>query len=461
MKTNSLAIRLFVSSAAWTLLVLPIAAMALISMNRGIVERNVDEQIDQDMDYLVGHSEPGNGVGLQDPGNLPQSLYTAPFSGWYWQIKPLGGAGEPILKSASLVSETLKTPTQFRAEPDSKQVYRSYVDGPDNQSLRIVERRVVHMNGDEREVYIYSVTRRASDIEDQVRSFTTMVVVALSVLGTGLLVATFFQVRFGLMPLRDIGARLAAIRSGDAARLEGELPDEIMPLQRELNELIQSNHDIVERSRTHVGNLAHALKTPLSVITNEARGRPEDFAAKIVEQASIMGEHITHHLARAQAAARAGAVGGVTPIRPALNSVINALRRIYTERELEFDFACPDDAKFPGEKADFQEMAGNLLDNACKWARSKVDVKVMLDSSGASLNGQSFIVLLVDDDGPGLSAEARAAGAKRGKRLDETKPGTGLGLSIVVDLAHMYKGECTLEVAPIGGLRARLVLPTV
>jgi signal transduction histidine kinase len=457
MKANSLAIRLFVSSAAWTLLVLPIIAIILISMYRGTVEQNIDDQLYTDMDYLVGRSKPDSGVGLQDPGNLPQTPYTGLSSGWYWQIKALGSDDEPLLKSGSLVSEVLKTGTKFSLDPDGEQVHRSYIVGPNNQSLRILERRV----SDERDYYVFCVTRPASDIENQVGSFTAMVVAALSVLATGLLVATFFQVRFGLMPLRDISARLSAIRSGDAARLEGELPDEIMPLQRELNALIQSNHDIVERSRTHVGNLAHALKTPLSVITNEAREHPEDFAAKIVEQAVIMGEHITHHLARAQAAARAGAVGGATPIRPALNSVINALRRIYTERRLEFDFACPDDAKFPGEKADFQEMAGNLLDNACKWAKSRVDVKVMLDNGGPAVNGQRFIVLLVDDDGPGLSAEARAAGAKRGRRLDESKPGTGLGLSIVVDLAHMYKGECTLEAAPRGGLRARLVLPTV
>jgi signal transduction histidine kinase len=460
MKTNSLAIRLFVSSAAWTLLVLPITAMALVSIYRGAVERSFDAQLNQYIEYLIAESSPDKGVDLREPGRLGEPLFTMPFSGWYWQIKPLAANAQPMLKSESLVTETLKLPSELDVDLDSEQLRKTYVDGPNERTLRIIERQIVHTNGEDRRVFSYVVAGNAAEIDDRISDFTMMLVVALTVLGAGLLVATFFQVRFGLMPLRDIGARLAAIRSGEAARLEGELPDEIKPLQQELNALIQSNHDIVERSRTHVGNLAHALKTPLSVITNEARGHPEEFAAKIAEQANIMGEHITHHLARAQAAARAGAVGGVTPIRPALNSVINALRRIYTERELQFDFACPDDAKFPGEKADFQEMAGNLLDNACKWARSRVDVKVTLDGKPGA-DGQRVIVLLVDDDGPGLSPQERAAGARRGKRLDESKPGTGLGLSIVVDLAHLYKGACTLEEAPSGGLRARLVLPAV
>jgi signal transduction histidine kinase len=461
MKTSSLAIRLFVSSAAWTLLVLPITAIALVSIHRSDVERSFDAQINQYISNLISVSFPDESADLREPDWPGDPKFTQPFSGWYWQIKPLASSNaHSMLRSASLVTETLKIPSEMNIEPDAERLRKGYVIGPDDKRLRAIELQIVRLTHDERRTYSYTVFGKTDDVDDRVTFFTWSLVVALTVLGGGLLVATFFQVRFGLMPLRDISARLAAIRSGDAAQLEGQLPDEIKPLQQELNALIQSNHDIVERSRTHVGNLAHALKTPLSVITNEARGHPDEFAAKIAEQAAIMREHITHHLMRAQAAARAGAVGGVTPIRPALNSVINALRRIYTERELEFEFACPDNAKFPGEKADFQEMAGNLLDNACKWAHSRVNVKVTLDGK-QSTDEHRFFILLVDDDGPGLTPEQRAAVAQRGKRLDESKPGTGLGLSIVVDLAHLYKGACTLEEAPIGGLRARLVLPTV
>lgn len=459
MKVNSLAFRLFVSSAAWTLLVLPLTAVALVSMYRGAMERNFDERLHQHIVSLIADSSPEGGVDLREPGRLAQPLFTLPFSGWYWQIKPLT-ENAPMLKSESLVTETLRLPSEMGVEPEAEHLRKAYVVGPNEQILRIVELQVVHTDGQARSVYSYAVAITSTEVRKDIVDFTVNLIVAFSVLGAGLLLATFFQVRFGLMPLRDISARLAAIRSGEAARLEGELPDEINPLQRQLNALIQSNHDIVERSRTHVGNLAHALKTPLSVITNEARGRPEEFAAKIAEQASLMGEHITHHLARAQAAARAGAVGGVTVIRPALNAVVNALQRIYSKQDLEFVFDCPDDVKFRGEKTDFQEMIGNLLDNACKWARSSVRVYVALENKPGG-NGERVIILLIDDDGPGLSPSERAAGAKRGKRLDESKPGTGLGLSIVVDLAHLYKGSCALEAAPSGGLRARLELPAV
>jgi signal transduction histidine kinase len=263
--------------------------------------------------------------------------------------------------------------------------------------------------------------------------------------------ATFFQVRFGLSPLRAIRERLAAIRSGEAEKLEGELPLEIKPLQQELNALIQSNREIVERARTHVGNLAHALKTPLSVISNEARTQSDALSAKVIEQAEIMRSQITHHLDRARVAARSNAIGEVTDVGSVLRALKRTLDRIYEERGLTLELDAAPGLKFQGERQDFEEMVGNLLDNACKWARS--NVRASVDGSA----GQFTVT--VDDDGPGLTKEELARGVKRGQRLDETKPGSGLGLSIVADLAHLYKGRFALEPSPQGGLRARLELP--
>jgi signal transduction histidine kinase len=260
-----------------------------------------------------------------------------------------------------------------------------------------------------------------------------MLIAALGVLGLGLLVATLFQVRFGLAPLRAIRHDLSAIRSGDAERLDGELPTEIGPLQQELNALIQSNREIVERARTHVGNLAHALKTPLSVITNEARERHDPLASKVVEQAELMRTQITHHLDRARVAARSGAIGDITDVDGVLKGLKRALDRIYESRALELTVDSSPGLKFQGEKQDFEEMVGNLLDNACKWAKSQVWV------SAARCDGAGNFEVLLDDDGPGLTGPDRAKAVKRGQRLDETKPGCGLGLSIVADLAHLYK----------------------
>jgi signal transduction histidine kinase len=246
---------------------------------------------------------------------------------------------------------------------------------------------------------------------------------------------------------------LAQIRSGEAERLEGEQPEEIRPLQQELNALIQSNRDIVDRARTHVGNLAHALKTPLSVIANEARAHGGPLSAKMVEQAEIMRTQITHHLDRARMAARSGAIGDVTDVARVLQALKRTVDRIYEERGIEIAIASAPRLKFQGEKQDFEEMVGNLLDNACKWARSRVK------ASAERADGTGKFTVIVDDDGPGLTEEDRSKIGRRGQRLDETKPGSGLGLSIVADLAHLYKGRFELEPSPEGGLRARLELP--
>jgi signal transduction histidine kinase len=275
------------------------------------------------------------------------------------------------------------------------------------------------------------------------------------VLGAVLVLATLFQVRFGLQPLRAIRQDLASIRSGKAEQLEGRIPDEIRPLQQELNALIQSNREIVNRARMHVGNLAHALKTPLSVITNEVRGKKGGLAAKVVEQAEIMRTQISHHLDRARVAARTSTIGDITDVDNVLRALKRTLDRIYEDRGLEFRIAAGSELKFQGERQDFEEMVGNLLDNACKWARSRVSVAV-----ARAYEGERFEVI-VDDDGPGLTKRERERAVKRGQRLDETKPGSGLGLSIVADLADLYRGQLTLEPSPLGGLRARLKLPGI
>lgn len=293
----------------------------------------------------------------------------------------------------------------------------------------------------------------AAEIDRDLSEFTRLLIAALCVLGLGLLIATFFQVRFGLRPLRAIRQKLAEIRSGEAEKLEGEIPDEIRPLQRELNALIQSNHEIVDRARTHVGNLAHALKTPLSVISNEARTHKGPLSDKVVEQAEIMRTQITHHLDRARVAARSSVIGDITDVDQVLQALKRTLDRIYGERGLDLIVEASTGLKFQGERQDFEEMVGNLLDNACKWAKSRVT------ADAKQADGAARFTVIVDDDGPGLSKVELAKGVKRGQRLDESKPGSGLGLSIVADLAHLYKGHFELEPSPEGGLRAKLELP--
>ena len=274
-----------------------------------------------------------------------------------------------------------------------------------------------------------------------------------------LLLTTMFQVRFGLAPLKRITDSLAAIRAGTAERLAGQFPVEIDPLARETNALIDANKEIVERARTHVGNLAHALKTPLSVMVNEANARGDDpLALKVLEQAAIMRDQVTRHLERARLAARLTVIGSVTEVAPVVTALARTMEKIHRDRAIVIEVRGGEDMRFRGERADLEEMIGNLVDNACKWAASRVTIEVMREKRAAT--GDDHVLrFVVDDDGHGLSATEREQAGRRGRRLDETKPGSGLGLSIVVELAALYGGELKLGTAPQGGLRAELVLP--
>jgi signal transduction histidine kinase len=234
---------------------------------------------------------------------------------------------------------------------------------------------------------------------------------------------------------------------------------EIAPLARETNALIDANREIVERARTHVGNLAHAIKTPLSVIVNEAGAHAADpFAEKVMEQAHVMRDQVAHHLERARIAARVSVVATVTEVAPAIEALRRTMEKIHRDRGIVVEARADPSAKFRGERQDLEEMVGNLVDNACKWAASRVVIEALAEPPHQAGAGPRLRIV-VDDDGRGLSEAERAQVARRGQRLDESKPGSGLGLSIVTDLAALYGGRLSLGSAPTGGLRAELVLP--
>ncbi|HBF61361.1 MAG TPA: hypothetical protein DDW48_08010, partial [Methyloceanibacter sp.] len=244
MGPKSLAFRLFVSAAAWVLVVIPIAAVLLSSLYRQSIERNFDARLDVYMTSLVAASTAEGGEVPETPESLGAPIFDIPFSGWYWQIKALKGAERPLFVSDSLLDQQLDLPSQEGVPPDDTLTRRSYGTGPDDENVRMVEREI-RPGANASDGYSYAVAGDAAEIDADLAQFTTMLVLALVILGVGLTVATFFQVRFGLLPLRAIRHDLAAIRSGDAEKLEGELPDEIKPLQTELNALIQSNRDVV------------------------------------------------------------------------------------------------------------------------------------------------------------------------------------------------------------------------
>jgi signal transduction histidine kinase len=455
MRANSLAVRLFLWATAWTVVILIITGIALSTLYRHAVERAFDRRLDVYLRTLVADVASPEEGSDKFPQSIGEPLFELPLSGWYWQVTRVDTKTPEVHSSRSLWDSNLPRLPEDKSAAVAE--YRQgYAQGPEDQDLRIVERNI-DLGTDGR--YLISVAGDASEIDDETRGFDSAIAITFAALTLALLLTTALQVRFGLAPLARISESLAAIRSGRSERLEGEFPVEIAPLARETNALIDANREIVERARTHVGNLAHALKTPLSVIVNEAAARGNDpLAHKVLEQTDIMRDQVARQLERARLAARSAVVGATVDVPPVVTALARTMEKLYRERDIAIDIDVPEHARFRGEQQDLEEMIGNLVDNGCKWAHSRVAIEVMADQPPADA-AKSRVRIIVDDDGPGLSPAEREQVALRGQRLDETKPGSGLGLSIVVELAGLYGGVLTLGTAPIGGLRAELALP--
>ena len=458
MKLNSLAFRLFATAALCALVILPIAGIIIDTTHKRDVKDTFDSRLSQLLTIIIAFSTDHGGPDPRYPRNVGEPLFELSHSGWYWQITPLENAPGKRMISASLASEDLQIPSVQGIKPDPFNIRWLEGKGPVGEPLRIAE--TVYNAGEDESprFYSYVVAGNLQFAETRISGFRLPLFISLAVSGLGLVLSTFLQVRFGLLPLQAIEKRLSAIRSGEAQKLEGDLPSEIAPLQMELNALIQSNQDIVERARTQVGNLAHALKTPLAVITNEIGDDTSPASRKLAEQAAIMRDQVNHYLDRARMVARAGVIGRATDVKPVAESIARALERIYRDRAIRIAIDCAPDLRFQGEKQDLEEMLGNLMDNACKWANADVQFSAAGIAATAT-QPIKRLSIVVDDDGPGLTPEQRKQGIQRGRRLDETKPGSGLGHSIVAELAQSYRGSFSLEASPAGGLSARLDLP--
>jgi len=452
MRASSLAIRLFLSATAVTVVILVATGVVLSSIYRDAVERSFDRRLDVYLRTLIADVAAPEQIGDRGVPTLADPRFELPLSGWYWQVARQGGAKPEIRSSRSLWDSNLPALDETDAPAGADGTRHGYVTGPEDQRLRLVERNV-DLGEDGR--FLIAVAGDPQEIDDETRAFDQALMITFGTLTLVLIFITMFQVRFGLAPLQRISESLAAIRAGTAERLEGRFPVEIEPLARETNALLEANREIVERARTHVGNLAHALKTPLSVIVNEATARGGDpFGAKVTEQADIMRDQIARHLERARLAARLKVVGSITEVVPVVTALTRTMEKIYQQRGIAIDLDALAPVRFRGERQDLEEMVGNLVDNACKWAQMRVSVEVVPDAAV-----QPMVRIVVDDDGPGLNPAQRDQVARRGRRLDETKPGSGLGLSIVLELSTLYGGSLALSNAPIGGLRAELVLP--
>ncbi len=444
-KRSSLTIRLVASAGLWTSAALLIGGVLLSILFRGSVERAFDARLSVFLENLIAvtAADDTGELGLRQP--LVEPRFSQPYSGWYWQVTPRNGTP---LRSRSLWDQVLGTDLQ---EFDRTE-HRYDRVGPDDQRVRVIERDIT-LPGSE-ELFRFAIAAETSDITRETASFNQALIGSLGGLGIGLLVAALFQVRFGLRPLRKIRTALADIRSGESRQLDDDFPSEIMPLVTELNALLNHNEEVLERARTHVGNLAHALKTPLAVLANEATDQGGPLAELVGRQVAFMHRHVDHYLARARAGARGRVIGTRTDAVPVVEDLQRALARIHTERGIASTIRSrgeSDRLVFAGERQDLDEMMGNLMDNAFKWSKGRVEVAL------TRIDGT--LLITVDDDGPGIAREQRDAVFARGNRFDAAVPGSGLGLAIVRDIAALCGGEVRLDDSPLGGLRAELQLP--
>ena len=378
---------------------------------------------------------------------------TRAFSGRYWQIaEPTPHGINALKRSYSLFDQMLPPPpggVEALATQIGHPIYYN-VAGPQKTHLRAVALMSLVQN--RTEPLIFMAAQDRGPVDKSVRDFGERTALFLVALGAGLVIAVFVQVRLGLRPLFNLGREIGEVRMGKTARLSEAYPVEIAPLAHEMNALLAHNQEVVERQRTHVGNLAHALKTPLAVITSEAEHKSPTLSEVVTRQAKVMQGQIDHHLRRARAAARAQNLGERAPVEPALDELARMLERVFQDKGVVIDWTAPPDLMFRGERQDLLEIAGNVLENACKWCRKTVQVEAEPTTPGR-------LRLTVEDDGPGLPDEQRDEVMKRGARLDETAPGSGLGLSIVDELARAYGGTVAMERSALGGLKVVIDLP--
>ncbi|MBS0273718.1 MAG: sensor histidine kinase [Proteobacteria bacterium] len=454
-RLDSLQARLIAAAAVWTILGLVVGGFILSGVFRSSVESDFDARLKFDLDGMIAAAEPGPAGQVSLRGRFTDPRFERVYSGWYWQIAPEGkGASLPQI-SRSLWDHTIKvTDTLTR-----NGVEWSHGEGPEGQRLRIVSRQVKFPIADTPSLkdtrdYRFLVAGDSTQVEDEVADFNETLLWSFVVLGMGLIGGIFIQVRVGLLPLRQLRKALARIRDGRARKLDGRFPREIAPLASELNGLIEHNAEVVARARTHVSNLAHFLKTPLSVITTEASAQPGPLADSVIKQVGTMRRQVDHYLARARAAGAVNALGNRTEVSPVIEDLARVLGRIHVERGITIALEHPNSLCFRGERQDLEEMAGNLMDNACKWAQSRVAV------SARSISG-TLLEIVVGDDGPGLSLDELSRIGERGERLDESIPGSGLGLAIVRDIARLYGGSLSLGRSSMGGFEARLALPAI
>src|ERR1700690_1580012 len=395
LSARSIASRLFLSAAFWSILILALAGLGLSALNKQWTEANFDDQLGVYLKALVANvavpSEEGKAAA---PAAIAPQFELA-FSGWYWQSTRTDVNPPEIRASKSLFATQL--PQLVAVGKDHGDILSGYAVGPGGHQLRMIQREIDA--GDDGR-YLVQVAANADVIQAQERSFETALAATFLTLAAALIGSTALAVRFGLRPLRVLREGVASIRRGEAERISGEFPEDVAPLATEVNQLLDANREIVERARTQVGNLAHALKTPLSVLVNEAESRSPSLPDKVREQTEIMRQQVAFYLDRARAAARARTFGVATEVKPVVEGLVRTYEKLHGEQVLTFDVALQPGLKFRGEGQGLTDLIGNLPDTAGKWARERVSIHAAR-ATAAGKDPGPFLVAEIDDDGPG------------------------------------------------------------
>jgi len=443
---RSIAASLLLYSAIWVIVALVGTAFLLSGLYSRALDTSLSDTLDFHLETLVGRMLQA-GDPTSDQIDLGDPRFDRPASGWYWAIRDPDGT--IVNLSPSLVG---LTPPRLTIPFNAAKLRTAATTDEFGTQIRVNEREV-SVNGRTLRVLVSGNLDEIFQLVDDFRSQALIVLVAVGVM---LAIMSFIVARFALRPISRLRVAVERVREGESQNVTGDFPREIAPLADEVNQLLNSNAQIIERARNQVGNLAHGLKTPLAVLRNEAEAAPESgLAAVVLSECEKMTTLVSTYLDRARLAARTAVVGKKGDATLLLTRLVRVMHKLHPERTIAFE--TPDAAVmwFRGDEGDLEEMAGNLLDNACKWAKARVQVRLETDRS----QSQPMLLIRIDDDGPGLTHEEASQVLRRGVRLDEKTAGSGLGLDIVKELVDVYGGSLQLERSDLGGLRADLRLP--
>jgi signal transduction histidine kinase len=447
-RTGSLSRRMMLIAAGWISILLLVGGIALERTLTAQVTQAFDDQLGYVLNAMTASTEigPDGEVFFNRP--LGDQRFLEPNSGLYWQIS---GEGHDDYPSRSLWDRSLEMRTgRFDPVPivyDSAQFA--------NEPLRMMERSIILPGSDTR--WRFAVAASRGELDAQIRQIRAILTYSFVVLGLGLFVMAGLQTWYGLGPLRRVRRAIKRLRVTGANRLTEPVPQEVQPLVDELNALLAHSELQAAEARTHAGNLAHALKTPLTVVMNAATARASDLPDTVIREAAIMRRQVDHHLARARAVGRRAAGRARATVGESVEAVLRAVTRLYPQ--VRFDLDGDRSALVAMERQDLDEVLGNLIENAAKYGGGSVFVTIdaQRDSTGPEAE---LCEIWVEDDGAGIPPDARSRIFDRGARLDTGKPGTGLGLAIVRDVTELYGGSVALaESEDLGGLLVRLKLP--